>query len=71
MHDSSYPVLGERGTEVPAIRKIALDERPPTHRLAVPARQIVKDDRSISGARQHLAGVRPYISGPARYEDRL
>ena len=71
MHDSSYPMLGERGTEVPAVREVALDERPPTHRLTVPARQIVKDDRSVSGASQHLAGVRPDISGPARYQDRL
>src|SRR6266481_348718 len=54
-----------------SIREIAFDQRPPAHRLAMPARQIVEDDRLVSSSRQDLAGVAADISCSAGDEYRL
>src|SRR4029077_7139110 len=48
-----------------------LDQRPPAHRLAMSARQIVEDDRLVSSSRQDLAGVAADISCSAGDEYRL
>src|SRR5579864_1728715 len=53
------------------IVQIALNARSPTHRLAVAARQIIVDHRSVAGGGQGLAGVRADIAGAAGDEDRL
>ena len=69
MHDRRYPMLGDCGAQPRAVGEVAFDQRTPAHRLAVSARQIVVDDRQVSGLRQRLAGVRPDIAGAAGDEN--
>jgi hypothetical protein len=61
----------ERLSEFAAFREVALDQRSPTHRLAVTARKIVENHRTISGPRQYLAGVAADVTGPTRDQNRL
>ena len=71
MHDRRHPMLGEGAAEPGPVGEVALDERPPAHRRALPARQIVEHDRTLAGLGQHLAGVRADIARPAGYQHRL
>ena len=61
----------ERCDKLLSVRKIALDERPPADRLAMPTRQIVENHRLVSGSRQDLAGVAADVTCSARDENRL
>ena len=61
----------ERLSEFAAFREVALDQRPPAHRLAVTARKIVENHRTVSGPRQYLAGVAADVTGPTRDQNRL
>src|SRR5438034_8340444 len=71
MHDRRDLVGAQRGGEPGSIVQIALDERAPAHRLCMPARQIVIDDRPIAGGGQSLAGMAADIAGAAGDEDRF
>ena len=50
--------------------KVSSDQRSPTHRPLVTARQVVIDDRLISRRGERLAGVAADIAGTARDKDR-
>src|SRR5258707_1026455 len=71
MQDRRDLVGAQRGGEPRRIVQIAFDKRSPAHRLAVPARQIVIDDRAVTGAGQCLASVTADIPGATRDQNRL
>ena len=56
----------ERCRDLVLIVEVALNQRAPTHRLAMAARQVVIDNGPVSGARQSLASMAADITGPAR-----
>jgi hypothetical protein len=66
MHDRGDAMGLERCRDLVCIVKIALDQRAPTHRLAMPARQVVIDNGPVSGGGQSFAGMTADITGPAR-----
>jgi hypothetical protein len=61
----------ERLSEFAPFREVALDQRPPAHRVAVTARKVVENYRMVSGPRQYLAGVAADVTGATRDQNRL
>ncbi len=62
---------GQRVGQQLGVGKIALDQRPPAHRLAVAVDEIVIGDRRIAGLGQSLAGMTADIAGTAGNQDVL
>src|SRR5262249_21292116 len=70
MHYRSWLVrLKSRNQPLP-IDEIALDQRSPADRLAMPARQIIENNRMVSGPRQRLAYMAPHIPCSAGDQNR-
>ena len=65
MHYGGHLMFFDRSAQPRAVADVAFDQRAPTRRFAVAARQIVVNDRAITGSGQSLARVRADIPSAA------